>query len=1201
MIEVTDPDILNRLDSAPSLQEVTDPYLIEKLESSPLKKAGKFVSEYYGYLHQPTEPPKDTRDFLTRVAPESISKTAVGLAEFPYIVGKGIGDVIQKRAIEGQPAINPDTGKASKGGRVIDTVTGIGEEISKNVVGMARFVGEPIGAFGLEKAKERWSTDPAGSLLGVAPILHAGIRTAARLKPKPAADTVNPPIKKMMRPVEDPAILEQLEEPVATTLPVAPEAPPVTISPKVEAQHPPDTPVTEATAVPKAGELFPGQKKEFRLSSSEAPEAAKPFAPAPAEQPLLTGTEKAYKDVGMRERIADPVTEQVDSLRSILPDFELGKKIWSQDKIKPEVIGNTPNMYPPWFKEVFRNDSAREVMSVIDKWKEGGDSALGKKESRIMASVRDLAQDAATRGEDIGESHWRYLLNESGSLDVSALRPIAETGRELADAYKRPPEITESKKIIGRYTGALQVIDHELTKVAKDINKKLPKDKQKAITNYMQAGGDEAILKDRATTGNVKYRKGYQDALALTPEEKTIAESFRKRQNDIWQLANDAGVLESYVENYVRGEWERPNKAGRKLLAQVSSGQFRTKPREALKKVFQDYYEGEQAGFVPKDKRIGYQLISAERSLKYAIEAKKALKDLMGSKEKDGRPTVAVGGGGSYMGEAAGAELPAYYVKPNILPKDVGDYKYLAHPSLRGWKWVGSDAAGKPILLEGNMWIHPEAYGKVNALLGRSKIREFTVPERVPVIGGTQPGRAALNMGAFIKGTILLGPFHQVHVGIHAVFHKVRPFNLPEIDFNKRPVLREGVDHGLMLSNHNAITEFGEGLTTGGLFHRIPGVGNQLIRYQEWLFQNYIPKLKAAMYEHAVERAEGYYKKELTSGKFTRDQLLENAAKQANSAFGEQNYKYIGRNPTLQDALRIALLAPDFLEARLKFAGQALRPYGKEQSMALIRGALMMGVTAQTINMMIGDEKKPHWDRPFSIIIGGREYAPRSVVADMMHLISDPRSFAYFRLNPLWGRPLVEMASGRDANGRKVGIEDAARDVLKSLIPIPGQGIVKKNQGDTILGATVNALLQSTGVSNYQFRSDAERKMMELMPRIDKVRTPEQKKISELRRQVLPMLRKGKTLSELPEGLKNKLLGLTDKQLKRIQSEGEMTAIQSGFKHLSAEDAIEVWKVMTPQEKELMEEEYSAKLSRKSKDMSDEDYESFKELIRQAE
>jgi hypothetical protein len=476
---------------------------------------GQFVSDYYDYLHQPTEKPADAKDFLTRVVPESISKTAVGLPEFPYMVGKGIGDVIQKRAIEGEPAINSDTGEPSTAGRLADTLAGIGEEGAKNVVGMAKFVGEPTGMYGWETFKEKWATDPAGAMLAVYPLVKSGVVSArkvreyvAKNKPKvePKGNFVSADEVKGTPPPEAPPAEAGTFIPAEDVRPTrsafkeadVPDIPTVendigvvksqldtltgelaagdysgptgkigllgSIKQAKDSLSALEKRKAELAPTPEGG-LFPEEKK-FGLAAEEAPVAEVPFRPAAVEQPLLGGTEKAYKDVGMREKPAalpDAIGEQVDSLRSILPDFEQGKRLWSADS--REVIGNTPNMYPPWFKEVFRNDSAKLVMDTIDKWKEKGDASLTKKEARIMASVKDLAKDSADRGVDIAVEHWRDMMPEGGlAEDVSGAIPEAIPAAGLSvrpvDVVTPKPSFTESDLKFGdaatetRYTEA---------------------------------------------------------------------------------------------------------------------------------------------------------------------------------------------------------------------------------------------------------------------------------------------------------------------------------------------------------------------------------------------------------------------------------------------------------------------------------------------------------------------------------------------------------------------------------------------------------------------------------------------------------------------------------------------------------------------------------------------------------------------------
>lgn len=793
---------------------------------------------------------------------------------------------------------------------------------------------------------------------------------------------------------------------------------------------------------------------------------------------------------------------------------------------------------------------------------------LGEKTGDINYSIEPAITPGASMDiRDKVRNHWNFAK--------AAIKT-------LANAYKSPPTDTNIKKIIGKYTGAMQVIDYRLSLLAKDINKRFDDDQQEAITRYMQAGGDETILRSWAKNSTTKYKKFYEAALKLSPAEKQAAMEFRNIFDDLWVKANDAGILEDWVSDYVRQEWESSNPITNRIIATTNSGVLKTNPREAMKRVFASFFEGEESGFIPKSK-IGYQVVAALRSIEHAIEARKAVSALMSTKATDGRKIISIDGTGRKLpGEdiitEEKKESEVYLVRPNTRGEDTHDYRVVDHPALRSWKWVETTDEGKPIMLQGQARVHPDTYGRLQALLGRSVIRDYVVPKNVPIIGGWKPGEMILKAGAFIKGTILVGPFHLFHVAEHAVFHGVNPFNAPEIDFEKNPVLKDGVYHGLMLYNHNAMKEFAEGIATGGLWQHIPtkagaAFGQRMTQFQEWLFQGYIPRLKAAMFLQAVDRAKKWYAKDLESGKLTKDQMLENAANQANAAFGEMNYKYMGRNPTLQDMYRIIGLAPDFLEARMRFSGQALKPYGKEQQIALLKSIVIMGTIAQIANILIGDEHKPNWDKPFSIIAGKREYTPRSVVGDMMHLVSDWRNFLYNRVNPLYGKPVIELLSGKDRYGRYIDAEDWVKNTFKSWVPIPAQGIFR-DETESALKSMTNTILQSVGMSNYPYKSEFDRAVQEKFQKRMILSAPKEERdrltlvrqygeeIKRLRENKEPI---EKVVLEMSKSLKEGKLYREDIQRIHQRSRGSSTATE--LKAISAEDLADIWSKASPEEK----------------------------------
>jgi len=340
----------------------------------------------------------------------------------------------------------------------------------------------------------------------------------------------------------------------------------------------------------------------------------------------------------------------------------------------------------------------------------------------------------------------------------------------------------------------------------------------------------------------------------------------------------------------------------------------------------------------------------------------------------------------------------------------------LDHWALRDWKWATKGPGGQNVFVQGDLLIHPDHYSDLANALKSSEFQGGPVREALRTIHLTA------------KGTKLsLSPFHQVQVGIHAMAHRVNPFSVKAINLDE-PVQKALVDHGLMVQDPRAMALFSEGTAGGGLVQRIPGLGWLQTLYNDMLFRDYIPRLKMAMAQQALERNRTAYR-----AKLSEDQLLDLTAREGNAAFGELNYRMMGRNPTVQDLLGIALLAPDFLEARARFVAQALKPYGREQRIAL----LLMGATtyaaARVLNELL--DGQAHTEYPFSVVYQGRAYSLRTITGDFWHLASDPRGFIRGRLGPIT-RMGIEYVEGRDDRGIKRSSYEQAEDFAKWFTPI---------------------------------------------------------------------------------------------------------------------------------------------------------------------
>jgi hypothetical protein len=264
----------------------------------------------------------------------------------------------------------------------------------------------------------------------------------------------------------------------------------------------------------------------------------------------------------------------------------------------------------------------------------------------------------------------------------------------------------------------------------------------------------------------------------------------------------------------------------------------------------------------------------------------------------------------------------------------------------------------------------------------------------------------------------------------------------------EEPVTKALTEHGLQVFSFDAAKEFGEGVSSsGGLAKYIPVIGKSLHDYTQFLFQNIIPRLKISMARDALERNRKLYSKTLNE-----DQLLALTSREANAAFGEENLRSLGRNPNVQDAFNFFLFAPDFLISRGKFVGQALKPYGREQMMALGRIALTSYVAARLVNKWLDDD--PHWElrNAFSVVYGKHRYSLRTVPGDILHMLTDPRSFWYNRISP-GTRTVMELATGRDDRGVRRDALQQLNDAGQMLVPLG----LRKRDDQNLLEAFANS------------------------------------------------------------------------------------------------------------------------------------------------
>jgi hypothetical protein len=178
----------------------------------------------------------------------------------------------------------------------------------------------------------------------------------------------------------------------------------------------------------------------------------------------------------------------------------------------------------------------------------------------------------------------------------------------------------------------------------------------------------------------------------------------------------------------------------------------------------------------------------------------------------------------------------------------------------------------------------------------------------------------------------------------------------------------------------------------GGIWKHVPGLGDAIVRMNNFTFNDYIPKLKMKVGLAVLDRNLERYK-----GQLSEDQIAELTGRQMDAAFGGQNWRLMGANKNMLAITRLGLVAPDFLISRAKVIGQAFKPYNQEQRVFLLAQAVGVYALARILNLIFSDDHDAHfepknWD---SVVIGKRAYHARFIVSDAANLAKDLLGFGH--------------------------------------------------------------------------------------------------------------------------------------------------------------------------------------------------------------
>lgn len=693
-----------------------------------------------------------------------------------------------------------------------------------------------------------------------------------------------------------------------------------------------------------------------------------------------------------------------------------------------------------------------------------------------VAEIQKLQslQPIAEKNEPSFVSKTKADLGRAPEAFKNMLSESLDFGKKLWNKLTKAPDwsggIGNNKRIFGEFLADLAKIDRESLALSNELRRLVPDDAVlEGMTKYARTGGDVNELTRLAnpatwpSTLDPKLRDKaiakYQAALQLTPDQQMLAREIRRYFDKKLLEGIDADVLETGVEDYVTRVWKKPNVVTQRLLSDLGSKKLQRNLAASHKRIFDTDFEGESLGYEPLTDNLADLVGIYAYSFGKAVASRAYVRRLLDPNmvASDGRPLAAITGGSNLREMNPDDVSSPTLVWPNAKAERIADYGKPANTAFKQWKWIGTDESGRAVLVQGDISIHPEIYKQVNNAFSSSEWMKYT------------PIRWLTEFQASAKGLkFSLSAFHYVQEATHALGHTVNPVSdLTKIDLDN-PVQYALVSHSLMLNDRSALSQFSEGLAGGGWSFKIPVLGRGIIQpMTEHLFGEYIPRLKMTTALHILARNIDRYRSQISSGKISYDQVLEISASQANAAYGMLNYRWMGSNPTFRHFLRLALIAPDFLESRLRFAGQAMKPYGAEQvrALAILTGEIY--VAGRVLNKLLDDDY--HFGDPFTVYAGNRKYSIRSVPGDIYNLATDPGKFVSSRLSP-FVQQIEELRTSKDWRGVQANYTDQARDLALRWWPVA----LTPQEGMKFYDGAWNAL----GLHKVRYSFDSEMKRL---------------------------------------------------------------------------------------------------------------------------
>jgi hypothetical protein len=742
---------------------------------------------------------------------------------------------------------------------------------------------------------------------------------------------------------------------------------------------------------------------------------------------------------------------------------------------------------------------------------EGSLDVPGRNEPAITTTIRRTARptvnfgkpetgiksDLTTQGDLLGEKKPGQQSLFAAKPDTSRMEDSKALGRSLWDRVtglkKRDQLTADAVKFGGLKDEAIAEMQNFKRQTLRDVPLALHRE---AMPLNIEAGGDNAVLAQQEKTvrasaktpEDIKLANQLEAAQHLPPKALDLIKYINEHKEIMRQLLIKWGVPVGYVDNYITHMWKLDSR-GEPIRRGGAS--FSGKFQSAKKRTIPTFFDGWRTGLQPETMDIGNLYGNYMFKAQMAVTERKFVADMAQHNAADGNAMISPQQIGKWIDVTSPKGVARLILKPFSWGQ-YADYKPMPElQALQGWYAAGV-IDGKSVMFKSDMFVHPEVHDKLSKIFGESEISKwYRKPTTNPFERTAQIVTKAVADDArkWVKGTMLSSfppGFHFVQEATGAIGYGVNPLrflNGTPVDTNhERFRYATQVGGAKVISDDADKENFMEGFrTSNSLFlkglENIPGIkdigGKQIAGWTQdstdWLFKNYIPRLKLATFEAILARKMDTFKKELASGKTNRDELAYNAGREANVAYGHLNYMDMARSPTLQHLFNIFALAPDFWESRVRHAlsattGVAALGANKAnresaRSFAILGGIMYVG--ARVLNQMIDGDPHMEPENAFRIVSGNRAYGVRQYISDYDEMLTNTRTYFEGRMNPV-ARFVDEAVTGKNYRGEDTKGFDVFRDLLADTVPIPLQSLTR-GLSKTGINSTVSILEQSMG------------------------------------------------------------------------------------------------------------------------------------------